>query len=190
MPKRFWAYALFLVWQIFASFSISQAYAFSMDKSSSLREQCEISLGPDPISIVTYMPDQSRDRFCDEFPFPGKILLTFDLISTRLRDLPIDIRLVHEPNGSLENETDLGQHTVSFIEQKIYPNGAIVIANNFSESGNYAAFLTVHEPFGVTRTTRFGFRIGGKLLYYTPAILAAIFLFGLVYAYCFGRKRV
>lgn len=189
MPKRFSAYALFLIWHSFYSFSISQAYAFSMDKSSSLREQCEISLGADAISIVSYMPDQSRDRFCDEFPFPGNILLTFDLISARLRDLPIDIRLVHEPNGSLGNEQDLDKHTVSFTEQKTYPAGAIVISNNFLQSGNYAAILTVHEPFGVTRTTRFGFRIGGKLLYYTPAMLAAIFLFGMVYAYCYGRKR-
>lgn len=190
MPRIFLAYAPFLIWQLLCAFSVTQAYAFSMDKSSSLREQCEITIGPDPVSIVSYMPDQSRDRFCDEFPFPGKIVLTFDLISTRLRDLPIDVRLVYEPNGSLENDSDLDKTTINVTGQKIYPNGAIVIANNFSKSGNYAAFITIHEPFGVTRTTRFGFRIGGKILYYTPAILAAIFLFGLVYVYCFGRKQV
>ena len=49
------------------------AQAISMDKGSTIRDQCELSIGPDLISVVAYMPDRSRDRFCDvrSGPAPG-----------------------------------------------------------------------------------------------------------------------
>jgi len=167
------------------------ALAISMDKSSTIREQCEIEIGPDVIQIVSYMPDRSRDRFCSEFPATGRILLTIDLVATRLRDMPIEVRLVREPKGPLDENDELASLTVATLPARVYPGGSVVVEHIFDTPGNYAAFITAAEPSGTRRTTRFGFTVGGSLLFYTPALLAAVFLAGLVGVYFRhgGRRR-
>ncbi|WP_363347719.1 hypothetical protein [Methylocystis echinoides] len=159
------------------------ARAISMDKSSTIRDQCEISIGPDLIGIVSYVPDRSRDRFCGEFPAPGRIILTIDLIAERLRELPIEVRIVKEPKGPLSEEDDLTPFTVAYVAPRLYPGGAVPVEHVFDESGEYAAFITVTEHSGTKRTTRFGFTIGGFLQFYATAILAGVFLSGAAFVY-------
>jgi hypothetical protein len=159
------------------------AQAISMDKASTIRDQCEISIGPDLIGVVAYMPDRSRDRFCAEFPSTGRIILTVDLVAERLRDLPIEVRVVKEPGRSLSEEDDLAPFTVAFIAPRIYPGGSVPVEHIFEESGNYAAFITVTESSGAKRTTRFGFNVGGPLQFYATAALAGVFLAGAAFLY-------
>lgn len=161
----------------------SAARAISMDKSSTIRDQCEISIGPDLIGIVAYMPDRSRDRFCAEFPAAGRIILTVDLIAERLRELPIEVRIVKEPGKPLSEEDDLAPFTVAYFAPRLYPGGAVPVEHVFDETGNYAAFISVTESSGAKRTTRFGFTIGGWLQFYATAMLAGVFLIGAVFAY-------
>ena len=159
------------------------AQAISMDKGSTIRDQCELSIGPDLISVVAYMPDRSRDRFCDEFPAPGRIILTVDLVAERLRAFPIEVRVVREPGGALSETDDLAPLTVAFMPAQTYPGGAVVIDHEYAESGRYAAFLTVSEPSGLRRTTRFAFVVGSAFSFFAPAMLGGVFLAGLVFAY-------
>lgn len=174
---------IFLAMLPVAMLASTPARAISMDKSSSIRERCEIEIGPDPIGIVSYMPDRSRDRFCSDFPATGRIVLTIDLVATRLRDMPIEVRLVREPKGPLDETDDLAPLTVATLPPRVYPGGSVVVEQVFDAPGNYAAFITAVEPSGTRRTTRFGFTVGGSLLYYTPALLGAVFLAGLVGVY-------
>lgn len=182
---------LFMRWRVMAATTgllvlltgCPAAMAISMDKSSTIRDQCELSIGPDLISVVAYMPDRSRDRFCDEFPAAGRIILTVDLVAERLREFPIEVRVVREPGGPLAETDDLAPLTVALIPAQTYPGGAVVIDHEYAESGRYAAFLTVSEPSGLRRTTRFAFVIGGALTFFAPAMLGGVFLAGLVYAY-------
>ncbi len=159
------------------------ARAISMDKSSTIRDQCEISIGPDLIGVVSYMPDRSRDRFCGDFPATGRIILTIDLIAERLRELPIEVRIVKEPKGPLSEEDDLARFTVAYFAPRLYPGGAVPVEHVFDESGDYAAFITVTEHSGTKRTTRFGFTVGGPLQFYATAILAGVFLTGAAFLY-------
>lgn len=159
------------------------ARAISMDKSSTIRDQCEISIGPDLIGIVSYMPDRSRDRFCGEFPATGRIILTIDLIAERLRELPLEVRIVREPKGPLSEEDDLAPYTVAYVAPRLYPGGAVPVEHVFDESGDYAAFITVTENSGTKRTKRFGFTVGGPLQFYATAILAGVFLSGAAFLY-------
>ena len=160
------------------------AQAISMDKSSTIRDQCEISIGPDLIGVVAYMPDRSRDRFCGDFPATGRIILTIDLIAERLRELPIDVRLVREPGGKpLSEEDDLSPFTIAWFAPRLYPGGAVAVEHVFEEAGDYAAFITVTEASGTRRTARFPFRVGGWLQFYATAMLAGVFLSGAVFAY-------
>jgi hypothetical protein len=166
-----------------ALFAPAPARAISADKASTIRDQCEISIGPDLIGVVAYMPDRSRDRFCGEFPATGRIIFTIDLIAARLRDLPIDVRIVKEPSKALTEEDDLEPFTVAFFEPRRYPAGAVTVEHVFAESGEYAAFITVTEASGNRRTTRFGFTVGGPLQFYATAMLAGVFLTGAVVLY-------
>jgi hypothetical protein len=159
------------------------ARAISMDKASTIRDQCEISIGPDLIGVVAYMPDRSRDRFCGEFPATGRIIFTIDLIAARLRDLPVEVRLVKEPSKPLGEDDDLTLFTVAFFAPRLYPAGAVTLEHVFEETGDYAAFITVTESSGARRTTRFGFTVGGPLQFYATAMLAGVFLAGAVFAY-------
>lgn len=171
--------------------AISSAWAISADKASTIRDQCEISIGPDLIGVVAYMPDRSRDRFCGEFPAAGRIMLTIDLVAPRLRDLPIDVRVVKEPKGPLSETDDLAPFTVAVLEPRKYPGGAVVVDHVYEESGDYSAFITVTEESGVRRTTRFPFSVGSALTFFTPVLLGAVLLGGLVFAYWShsGAKR-
>lgn len=168
---------------ILVLFGATRAGAISMDKSSTIREQCEISIGPDLIGVVAYMPDRSRDRFCGDFPATGRIILTIDLIAERLRSLPIEVRLVKEPGKPLSQEDDLTPFTIAQFAPRVYPGGAVAVEHDFQESGDYAAFITVVEASGARRTTRFGFTVGGPLQFYAVAMLSAVFLAGAVFAY-------
>jgi hypothetical protein len=161
----------------------SRVSAISMDKSSTIRDQCEISIGPDLIGIVSYMPDRSRDRFCGDFPSTGRIILTIDLIAERLRELPIEVRIVREPGKALSEEDDLAPFTVASLPPRLYPGGAVPVEHVFEEPGAYAAFITVTESSGTRRTTRFGFTIGGFWQFYATAMLAGVALAGAVFAY-------
>jgi hypothetical protein len=161
----------------------ASANAVSMDKSSTIRDQCEISIGPDLIGVVAYMPDRSRDRFCGDFPSTGRIILTIDLVADRLRQLPIEVRIVREKNGPLSEEDDPTPFTVAYFPPRLYPGGAVPVEHVFDESGAYAALITVTEASGTKRTTRFGFNVGGPLQFYATAILSGVFLSGAVLAY-------
>lgn len=183
IARVWWARFILLAFVPAALLASTPARAISMDKSSTIREQCEIEIGPDPIGIVSYMPDRSRDRFCSDFPAPGRIVLTIDLVATRLRDMPIEVRLVREPKGPLDETDDLAPLTVATLPPRVYPGGSVVVEHVFDAPGNYAAFITAVEPSGTRRTTRFGFTVGGSLLFYTPALLGAVFLAGLVGVY-------
>ena len=189
MRSGIWVFFLTVLFSC-AGFSLcTPAGAISMDKSSSLRDMCETSIGPDPLSIVSYMPDRSRDRFCDDFPSTGRIIFTFDLIAARLRDLPIEIKIVRENDKPLDVAEILAADVLTHKEPMIYKGGVITVEHDFNEPGNFAAFITVFEPSGWQRTSRFSFRVGSVFMYYLPAMLAAIFLAGLIYVYLIHTEK-
>ncbi|PPD45891.1 MAG: hypothetical protein CTY15_03305 [Methylocystis sp.] len=179
-----WPPRILMACALLAFLAPAPAGAISMDKSSTIRDQCEISIGPDLIGVVAYMPDRSRDRFCGDFPSTGRIILTIDLIAERLRELPIDVRIVKEPAGrSLTEEDDLAPFTIATFSPRRYPGGAVTVEHDFTETGDYAMFITATEASGTRRTTRFGFSVGGPLQFYATAFLAGVFLAGAVFAY-------
>ncbi|WP_330084509.1 hypothetical protein [Methylocystis iwaonis] len=174
---------LFGVAFVVAFFAPVCANAISMDKASTIRDQCEISIGPDLIGVVSYMPDRSRDRFCGDFPSTGRIILTIDLIAERLRQLPIEVRIVREKNGPISLEEDPTPFTVAYLPPRLYPGGAVPMEHVFDESGAYAALITVTENSGTKRTTRFAINVGGPLQFYATAMLSAVFIFGAAFLY-------
>lgn len=168
---------------VVAFFAPVSASAISMDKASTIRDQCEISIGPDLIGVVSYMPDRSRDRFCGDFPSTGRIILTIDLVAERLRQLPIEVRIVREKDGPISLEEDPTPFTVAYLPPRLYPGGAVPMEHVFEESGSYAALITVTESSGAKRTTRFAINVGGPLQFYATAMLSGVFILGAAFLY-------
>jgi hypothetical protein len=163
---------------ILAAFA-APARAVSMDKTSSMKDSCEAALGADIVQMAGYLPDVSREKYCDAFPSSGRIILSFDLATPRLRELPIEVRILRAGDDA----SDLSSRTVAHIEPRTYPRGALTLEREFSEDGAYVALITAIEPTGERKTARFAFTVGSTLWSYAPVALGAMLIFGALYVY-------
>lgn len=159
------------------------AGAVSMDKSSSTKDRCEIMLGGDAIQIGGYLPDVSRDRYCADFPATGRVILSFDLVAPRLRDLPIEVRIIRDPLTPLAEDADLDPLTVAYLAPRAYPSGTFTLDHVFRESGHYIGLVTIVEATGERRSARFAFSVGQTLLSFAPMLLGGALIAGLLFVY-------
>lgn len=156
------------------------ARAVSMDKTSSVKDYCEATLGADIIQMAGYLPDVSRERYCDAFPSSGRIIFSFDLTTPRLRDLPIELRIIR---AGADDSSNLSSRTVAYVEPKTYPRGALTLEREFAEDGSYLALVTAIEPTGERKTARFAFTVGATLWSYAPVALGATLILGALFVY-------
>ncbi len=164
--------------------AVSLAHAFSMDKTSSMKDYCQSFVGADAVQMWGYLPDAPSHQYCEDIPQTGPAILTFDLLTPGLREAPIEARIVRAPLRPIDEDTDLGPITVAFIDAKIYPKGVITLVHDFAQSGLYIALVTTIDPTtGERKAARFSFTVGQTLYSYAPVALGAVFIAGLVFAY-------
>lgn len=159
------------------------ALATSMDKTSSMKDYCAAGIGADAVQMWAYLVNAPRHQYCEEIPAAGRIILTFDLLADRLRELPIEARIIRAPLTPLDEETDLEPLTVASVAPQAYPRGALMVEHDFKESGLYIALVTATEPTGERKTARFNFTVGPTLYSYLPIVLGAALIAGLVVVY-------
>lgn len=85
--------------------------------------------------------DAMKEEFqshCRDIPRTGKATLTFDLISTVLRRVPVAVRVV-EASERGDSET------VLYIPQQVYPSGVVKAETDFAKAGKYRAVVEVEE---------------------------------------------
>ncbi|WP_337287595.1 hypothetical protein [Candidatus Methylomirabilis sp.] len=85
--------------------------------------------------------DATKEEFqshCRDIPRTGKATLTFDLISTVLRRVPVAVRVV-EASERGDSET------VLYIPQQVYPSGVVKAETDFAKAGKYRAVVEVEE---------------------------------------------
>jgi hypothetical protein len=159
---------------------LSPALAVSMDKSSQTKE-CAVMIAGEAIQISGYQPD-AREPYCEDFPSAGKIIFAFDLPS-RMRELPVEVRIIKDPLVPLTAGTDLDPLTEAFLAPAIHKNGTFSLAHDFAESGHYIALITVTEPNGEKSTAQFKFSAGKTFLHLVPLILAGGVIGALLFFY-------
>lgn len=160
------------------------ARAISMDKTSSMRDYCQAFLGADAVQMWGYLPDAPSHQYCEEIPAAGPAILTFDLLTPALRELPIEVRIVRAPITPINDDTDLAPIAVAHLDARLYPAGVITVSHDFTESGVYLALVTSLEPStGERKTARFSFNVGRSWVSFLPILLGAVFIAGLVAAY-------
>jgi hypothetical protein len=161
---------------------LSPVLAVSMDKSSSTKE-CAVMIGADPVQISAYQPDVSQDKYCEELPSAGKTIFVFDLSAPRMRDLPVEIRIVKDPMIPISASADLANLTAAYVAPKIYKNGTISVEHDFEESGHFIALVSLTEENGEKKTARFKFSVGRTFLHFAPLILAGMVIGAALFFY-------
>jgi len=172
-PARMIASALIL-----AAFA-PPAGAVSMDKTSSMKDSCEAALGADTVQMAGYLPDVSREKYCDWFPSSGRIILSFDLATPRLRELPIELRIVRAGAEDVDDPS----RDIAHVEPRTYPSGALTLEREITEDGAYVALVAAIEPTGERKTARFAFTVGSTLRSYAPIALGAALILGALIVY-------
>ena len=161
----------------------AQAHAhggLSMDE-----DRCKLRVGRYVMHFVGYQPDSLSGprEFCEDIPETGRTIVVLDYLNDELRDLPTEVRIVHD-TGS---EADLSAITVLHIPAKVYPSGSLNFELNFDAPGKFVGLVTVG---GVERmVSRFPFSVGRASRW--PHLVITALLIGLAAAalYRFGIGR-
>jgi hypothetical protein len=161
----------------------SPALAVSMDKSSSTRDLCAVRVGAGAIQISGYQPDYSQDKYCEEFPSPGKTILVFDLESPSMRERPIEVRIVKDGLGSRSEGVDLAARTEAYIAPRTYPSGTLTLEHDFTENGRFIILMTLTKPNGDKETAQFKFAVGQTLLHYAPVALGGFLIASMLFLF-------
>jgi len=154
----------------------------------SMGNQCKLLVGPYSINFSGYQPLKDRsEQFCDDLPVIGKSIIVLDFVEEKLRDMTVNFRVIKSdvaPLGTAEDgvvkESELAQTPVFEIPAKRYPNGTMIIEQDFTEKAHFIGYVIVEgkdEKF----ISRFPFSVGYPktnilAMFSSPLTIVLIFL--------------
>ena len=97
--------------------------------------RCRLFIGPDIMNFTGYLPEASKNEFCEDIPATGPIIMVFDAEQEELRDMKVELRIVKDIGGEEKENEDLQAVTVAYREPKSYPTGTINFEHTFNEPG-------------------------------------------------------
>jgi hypothetical protein len=120
-------------------------------------DMCKLRVGPYTMHFTGYQPLSAPEvEFCEDIPATGQTIIVLDYIDGKLRDLPVEVRIVRDSG----DESNLDAVTVFHKPAALYPRGNLVVDHTFPEPGRFVGIVTVGDyvsrfPFAVgTRGTR------------------------------------
>lgn len=91
-------------------------------------------------------PKASFVPYCQKIPRAGKMFFTADLIDRDIRSTPIGIKLVEVEKTGQPAPNDIRElRTVSEIESKLYPRGAVEAQADIDKNGNYVLYFLIGD---------------------------------------------
>jgi len=154
----------------------------------SMGNQCKLLVGPYSINFSGYQPLKDRsEQFCDDLPVIGKSIIVLDFVEEKLRDMTVNFRVIKSnvaPLGTAEDgvvkESELAQVPIFEIPAKRYPNGTMIIEQDFTEKAHFIGYVIVEgkdEKF----ISRFPFSVGYPktnilAMFSSPLTIVLIFL--------------
>lgn len=146
-----------------------------------LEGRCRLFIGPDIMNFTGYLPDSSKQEFCEDIPATGHTIIVLDDVQDELRAMPVEIRIVKDIGGEQAENADLDAATVAYREPRLYPNGTINFEHVFSDPGFFVGIVTVTGVHGEKWVSRFPFSVGKSffrtLPYYVLMALGVIVAF-------------
>ncbi|MBM3562256.1 MAG: hypothetical protein FJX48_03660 [Alphaproteobacteria bacterium] len=133
--------------------------------------RCRLFIGPDIMNFTGYLPEASKNEFCEDIPATGPMIMVLDAEQAELRDMKIELRIVKDVGGEEKENENLQAVTVAYREPKTYPTGTINFEHTFDDPGYFVGIVTVTGDHGERWVSRFPFSVGKSFMRDLPIYL-------------------
>ncbi|WP_457795825.1 hypothetical protein [Methylocystis sp. S23] len=141
----------------FAAFSAAPAQAHG--RLGAAEGRCRLFIGPDIMNFTGYLPEASKNEFCEDIPSTGPMIMVLDAEQDELRDMKIELRIVKDVGGEDKENENLEAVTVAYQPPKSYPTGTVNFEHTFKEGGYFVGIVTVTGDHGERWVSRFPFSV-------------------------------
>lgn len=143
------------------------------------KDICKLRVGPYLMHFTGYQPQTAPElEFCEDIPGTGQTMIVLDFIDAKLRDLPVEARIIRDTG----DESDFEGITVYHKPTAVYPRGSVVLEHTFDEPGRFIGIVTVDRV-----VSRFPFAVGTRgrraVLLYVLGAAGALGVGGLLWLY-------
>lgn len=171
-----------------AGFSTAPAEAHG--RLGAAEGRCRLFIGPDVMNFTGYLPEASKNEFCEDIPSTGPMIMVLDAEQQELRDMKIELRIVKDVGAAANEEENLDPITVAYQPPKIYPTGTVNFEHNFNEGGYFVGIVTVTGDHGERWVSRFPFSVDRTFMRDLPVYLTmALGVFAAFAIYLIHRRR-
>ncbi|MBM3551779.1 MAG: hypothetical protein FJX45_08435 [Alphaproteobacteria bacterium] len=133
--------------------------------------QCRLFIGPDIMKFTGYLPEASKNEFCEDIPATGPMIMVLDAEQIELRDMKVELRIVKDVGGEDKENENLEAVTVAHKDPKNYPSGTINFEHTFEEPGYFVGIVTVTGDHGERWVSRFPFSVGKSFMRDLPVYI-------------------
>lgn len=133
--------------------------------------RCRLFVGPDIMNFTGYLPEASKNEFCEDIPATGPMIMVLDAEQEELRDMKVELRIVKDVGSQDKEDEDIQAVTVAYREPKTYPSGTINFEHTFNEPGYFVGIVTVTGDHGERWVSRFPFSVGKSFMRDLPIYL-------------------
>jgi hypothetical protein len=152
--------------------------------------RCKLFIGPDTMNFTGYLPEASKNEFCEDIPSTGPMIMVLDAEQEELRDMKIEIRIVKDVGAAANDDENLEAITVAYKEPKVYPTGTVNFEHTFKEGGFFVGVVTVLGDHGERWVSRFPFSVDRTFIRDLPVYLTlAIGVIAAFVIYLIHRRR-
>ncbi len=133
--------------------------------------RCRLFIGPDIMNFTGYLPEASKNEFCEDIPSTGPMIMVLDAEQQELRDMKIELRIVKDVGGVDKEPENLNDITVAYQPPKTYPTGTVNFEHTFKEGGYFVGIVTVSGDHGELWVSRFPFSVDRSFMRDLPVYL-------------------
>ncbi|MGD9545121.1 MAG: hypothetical protein AB7F41_11400 [Methylocystis sp.] len=133
--------------------------------------RCRLFIGPDIMNFTGYLPEASKNEFCEDIPATGPMIMVLDAEQDELRDMKVELRIVKDVGGEEKENENLEAVTIAYREPRSYPTGTINFEHTFNEPGYFVGIVTVTGDHGERWVSRFPFSVGKSFMRDLPVYL-------------------
>lgn len=161
-------------------------------------DNCVMKIADLRAHFTGYQPEKrATQEFCENIPELGRSIIVVDFVSSALRGLDVEFRVLNDVKGlesrgryeDLGTPADIDAATLVSLPSQRYPRGTLTFEHTFDTPGWYIGMLTARDPVsGKEMHSVFPFMVGMSHAWrYVPAFVLVLGLACLAY-WLSGRK--
>lgn len=185
-PLKYLAFAAALLFAAGAAVSPAQAHG----RLGAAQGRCKLFIGPDTMNFTGYLPEASKNEFCEDIPSTGPMIMVLDAEEAELRDMKIELRIIKDVGGAAADDENLDAITVAYKPPLNYPSGTVNFEHTFNEGGYFVGIVTVLGDHGERWVSRFPFSVDRSFMRDLPVyLMMALGVLAVFVIYLVHRRR-